>query len=943
MATSIYFNSRLTAVPGSYTEVDASGLASVGLGATGVVACIGEVEGSEPQQVYNVTNPGQLGKLFRSGDLLEGGTMLFDPSKDPDIPGGAQEVKFIKVNPALQAELDLRDDLGGIVLEITSKDYGAFTDKINVYVADGDYAGTKAVTVNFESVTEVFNNIGLEGVGTLTYSGPTAIGDVVFTHAGGLQGLIADNFTGLDGDGDFKFQTYSGLSGQITGQPTPTETLDIVSSDAGDTSYPVLIYGTDGGGLPVSELIVTNAGDGTIQANGVQGFDTVHGIIFVSGVNPIGTITIDGNTSATVIVATSLLARGVSALMSAPNPAALFWDAAGGVITTEATGPSTDTVMFVGFRVGAVPAAEVITLNGTTPVDTVINDWEEISYILTGLLPGGVDIEITARACMDDVGWIASTDPLDTTQTVTVYGLDAVGAVQSEEISLTGTSVVFTTGVWSRIDGAFVNGPTAGSVYIGSGNNVAEPIRGRMLITTVTAFTSGLQVAPYSFPQPGTLNWSATDANFSGIVIGRDSSYVQTMELISGLTGTTATSWFETYYIAALTTPATTTIWPSYTAFILTEAAYPTFQDWENFFASTYNWALAKVSSSPSDEIQISRLDEVTTPETAIGGYTFRDVLADIAEVLTAGSAYVNAEVVPGAPSPPANSPFPLYLTGGTEGVTGFADWQQALDNIRDYRVNTVVVLTSDPAVQAATIAHCKYMCGAGRSERDCVLGSPPGITLTDAKALALSMNTRHARLVIQSMERFNTSGQKEQFSPIFTACLAAGMQAGSDVGTSLTFKYVNLLRVEDRTSTYDIQDNGNELIQAGLDVIAKVPNVGYRWLRNVTTYLIDDNLAYVEASVNEAVNYAVYNFRTALEVMVGKKGFSGTVTATQGLAVSILGQLVGVGAITAWKNLTITLTGDTMTVDVEIAPIIPVNFIKTTIHLVSSTFEATT
>ena len=40
-ASSIFFNGRLISVPGAYTEVDASGLEAVGLGASGLVAEIG--------------------------------------------------------------------------------------------------------------------------------------------------------------------------------------------------------------------------------------------------------------------------------------------------------------------------------------------------------------------------------------------------------------------------------------------------------------------------------------------------------------------------------------------------------------------------------------------------------------------------------------------------------------------------------------------------------------------------------------------------------------------------------------------------------------------------------------------------------------------------------------------------------------------------------------
>ncbi len=51
MASVIFFNGRTTAIPGSYSEIDASGLAVVGLASSGIVACIGEAEGAD--QVWN--------------------------------------------------------------------------------------------------------------------------------------------------------------------------------------------------------------------------------------------------------------------------------------------------------------------------------------------------------------------------------------------------------------------------------------------------------------------------------------------------------------------------------------------------------------------------------------------------------------------------------------------------------------------------------------------------------------------------------------------------------------------------------------------------------------------------------------------------------------------------------------------------------------------------
>ena len=170
MATTIYFNGRVTSIPGSYSEVDASGLATVNLGASGIVACIGEAEGSAPATVFNTTNPGKVTKLFRSGDLREAGQILFDPSKDPNIPGGAQEVKFYKVNPATQSTLALLDAAGSTALTLKSKDYGLFTDKASVQVADGTIGGKKIIITEGDT-TETFDDLGKTAAVTLAYAG----------------------------------------------------------------------------------------------------------------------------------------------------------------------------------------------------------------------------------------------------------------------------------------------------------------------------------------------------------------------------------------------------------------------------------------------------------------------------------------------------------------------------------------------------------------------------------------------------------------------------------------------------------------------------------------------------------------------------------------------------------------------------------------------------
>jgi hypothetical protein len=103
-----------------------------------------------------------------------------------------------------------------------------------------------------------------------------------------------------------------------------------------------------------------------------------------------------------------------------------------------------------------------------------------------------------------------------------------------------------------------------------------------------------------------------------------------------------------------------------------------------------------------------------------------------------------------------------------------------------------------------------------------------------------------------------------------------------------------------------------------------------------VTSHLSSNNIAFVEGSVNQAVNYATFNFRTNMEAAVGKKGFAGTINAAKGIAVNTLGLLVDATILVTWRSLGIELVVDVLEVSAEMAPVLPINFVKNTIHLVT-------
>jgi len=766
-ATSIFFNGRVISVPGSYSEVDASGLESVGLGASGIVACLGMAKGGKPYNAVDVsdakgnlqvaTKPSQVRQFFREGDLREAGGMLFDPSADEQINAGAQEVVFVKVNPAAKASASF-SNADGQSLVLSSADWGNFTNQIQVEIANGTTQG-KLITLTLETTVETFDDVGGDTLFTLQYEAATPADGFTTLTASIEAARLKTLFT----------RTQIGLNNEVTNQVTAGQVIESLSSSASDVGVQVRLYGTNGTNGTQSAVITLN---GVTPVDTLVTWNSFHGAEVISGVL-VGTLTIRN-------------------------------DGAGTTIATIAPAGTEAGVEFT------------------------------VDHAVTGAVSYVADAASTAR--------------------VTLFGLSAAGAFQTETIQLNGATPVAGVAAWSRINGMALG----------------ELAAARTL----------------------TISGTSVDAVYT---------------------------------------------------------SYPTIQKLADLFNGRPGYTMAVSVPNPTvfPSADLDRQTAVNVLDPAV--MTVTGTLHAIIETLNAQSVLVVASKGSVASGPPSNTASPVFLAGGHEGssVSGqegiptatFGDWQAAIDVLKKVRVNTLVALTGDPAVHAAIKAHCQYMGGVGRSERDAVLGALTGAlnnvpTKAEYKTQAVDLNTRHVRLVGQAMERFNTAGERQEFLPPFTACVLAGMQAGSPVGTSLTHKFANVLKLRQHSS-WNPADDAEELIQAGLCFLEVVDGIGRRVVRNVTTHLTSANIAFTEASVNEATNFAVYNFRTQMEAMVGRSGFAGTANAGKALATNILGLLVNV-AITTFRALSVDLILDVLEVSVEISPVLPVNFVKSTVHLVA-------
>jgi hypothetical protein len=850
--TSIFFNGRLITAPNAYTEIDASGLEVVGLTASGIVAAIGECKGGIPWNAIDVsevanelqiaTGPQQPFNFFREGDLKEAAPLIFGPSDDPDIPAGAQQIVFVKTNPATQSTAEF-DNTDGPALGVTSVDYGHHTTQINMEIGTGTNQG-KIITIVFEADTETFDDVGEESRFTITYlSG---------TPADGFQTITAEVTAG-ELLAAFTISGRAGKDGDVTNQATPAETIELVSDDALDVGVVVTIYGTDTSDVAQTEAVTL---DGTNAVNTSATWNSFHAARVTSGALQSGaTVTIrrTGAGLAIATIAEPATTTAIEPLVDCPVGLSSVIKITMDATTDFIAGDVGKTVTADGVDIGPLvdysnddPVAD----QGIAWVRDV-NDHGPVAdnqvIATTGGTGGG-----TANAASSVAAWLDYEASAASTARIGVIGLSLTGTAQYEVVQLDGTNPIVGVLAWSRIDYLALGELAAATNLTVRGNAINAPFNGYNTLQKLADKVNGSSGFTFTF-----------------------------------LTGETALDPAELDVKAA------------------TDCKSPAAPD---FYADLY----------------------------------------DIVSKINSSSAFVTAAKASPGTGAPDNTTAPVYLSGGHEGsatpgleavpTSTYSDWQGAIDLLTKLRVNTIWLATPNAAVHAYVKAHCQYMAGVGRSERDAKVGLMNAdeddlASKSEIKTQIVNLNTRHVQAWAQSVERYNTSGDAEVFDPPFGAALLAGMQAGSNPGTPLTKRWMNTLSLK-QDSTWNPTDDVEEMINAGL-CFGEVTDIGRRVVRSITTHLSSTNLAFQEASVNEAVNYSVYNYRTEMENVVGKPGFAGTISAARGDAINILGLLVGI-SLTAWRSLSFDLILDVLENSLEISPVLPINFVKTTVHLVS-------
>jgi hypothetical protein len=295
-------------------------------------------------------------------------------------------------------------------------------------------------------------------------------------------------------------------------------------------------------------------------------------------------------------------------------------------------------------------------------------------------------------------------------------------------------------------------------------------------------------------------------------------------------------------------------------------------------------------------------------------------------------------------------------LTGAVSNTTSASSLQACFDELIKHRHNTCVPLWSADTVDftieyvhSLLQTNTKRGSGVYKNEIDGIAsyrpptGGPVGTALTSIKNYATTLNSRNVALVFQDVKRPGLNGKVNQYAPHMLACAIAGMQAGSTVGTPLTYKLVKANSILCRDTKVDVLDRttSDDLLLSGTLFAEFVKGIGYRIVRNLSTYTATDNLAYTDRHVNYELNYMAYDLRTAIEEkFIGVKATPATIGSIRSAVISKLEYYKGnleiivdsqdsSGArLNAYRNLKITISGDICTIRFEIFPTVGINYI---------------
>ena len=338
----------------------------------------------------------------------------------------------------------------------------------------------------------------------------------------------------------------------------------------------------------------------------------------------------------------------------------------------------------------------------------------------------------------------------------------------------------------------------------------------------------------------------------------------------------------------------------------------------------------------------LNALDSTASADIKAAAYTATaDLQACVDWFNGTGEGYVTATRAAGAGSSPDNLAF-TYLAGAIDGTITNTEWSNAFTVLQTEDVQLVCPVSSDASIHAMADTHAVYMSTIAQKERRCFVGGAIGQTVDNHLAAAKALNTDRTSLCAPGVYDYDAAGKITLFASYMTAAKVAGAFAGVSPGTALTNKSITARGLEFK---YTNPGETDKLINGGV-LAVEDSGSGYRVVKSISTWLTDKNYNRVEVSAGIALDYVARGVREATAGIVGKKGSPLSLAEAISIADSTLRQMAqpepgGPGVIVgdaenpAYRSISASLEGDVLRVEFQCSPVIPINYVPTTIYAV--------
>lgn len=172
----VFFNGQLLITPTTASVVNDDAMRNQNLSVGNIAALVGKATGGKPKTALRFGSPEQAIATLRSGELLDAVLRAFDPSAQTN---GPSMVIAMRVNPAEQSELALKNAGGDDVIKLTSTNFGLKDNEIKVKIENGSLFG-KRVTAQLGKSYGTRDNIGRAAF-SVRYTGTEATATITVT------------------------------------------------------------------------------------------------------------------------------------------------------------------------------------------------------------------------------------------------------------------------------------------------------------------------------------------------------------------------------------------------------------------------------------------------------------------------------------------------------------------------------------------------------------------------------------------------------------------------------------------------------------------------------------------------------------------------------------------------------------------------------------------